>query len=179
MFHKNPEKVNIDELYEHHRRKSEKRRAMYNTILSQIHARIKRANKTTRDMDIVYKVPMIVFGDAVYNYQECVDYVVQQLTDNGFTVETQRNLIFISWKNWIPTFIRTDLKKKGIYVDALGNKLPDPTAELPDTKPPESAPAAPTHSRYKPIQSYRPTRSVIYDEALLQQTEQRLQKKHA
>lgn len=180
MFHKKPDKVNIDELYEHHRIMAEKQRDMYNRILGQIHNRIKLVNKTSRAMDLIYKVPMIVFGDSVYKYQDCVDYVVQQLTENGFTVETQKNIIFISWKNWIPSFIRTNLKKKGIHVDALGNKLPDPSApvdDIPVNNAPEPNPP-PATGRYKPITAYRPTRSVIYDDALLQQTEQRLREQH-
>jgi hypothetical protein len=179
MFHKKPDKINIDELYEYHRITGEKRVAMYNKILGQIHTRIKQANKTSNTMDITYKIPMVVFGETVYKYQDCVEYIVQQLTSNGFTVETQRNLIFISWKNWIPTFIRSDLKKKGIYVDALGNPLPDPNAsiDLPVADATESNPAPPTgSSRFKPITAYRPARSVIYDEELLRQTEQRLMK---
>jgi hypothetical protein len=54
----------------------------------------------------------------------CISYIVAKLEENDFQVRyTHPNLIFISWGHYIPTYVRTEFKKKtGISIDEHGNK---------------------------------------------------------
>lgn len=176
MFNAHKPKLNIDDLYEHHRVNNEHRVKLYNRVLAQIHNRIKLANKHATTKEVMYKIPYILLGEKLYVYNDCIQHVVQNLTENGFIVEVESNCVYISWAHWIPSFIRTELSKKGIYVDALGNTL-SPTNEISETASDANPPPDPvSNSRYKPISAYTPKRVVMYDEDLLRQTEMRLRK---
>ena len=51
-------------------------------------------------------------------------YVIEKLRENGFIIRyTHPNLLFISWKHWVPSYVRNeDFKKKtGQQVDEYGN----------------------------------------------------------
>jgi hypothetical protein len=74
-----------------------------------------------------YIIPEMIIGVPNYNHAMCTAYVIDQLKDNGFMVKyTSPNLLFISWKHWIPSYVRHEIKKKtGIVVDGYGNKLVD------------------------------------------------------
>jgi hypothetical protein len=176
MFNvKKVEKLNIDELYESRRAINERRVQLYNNVLKQVHNRIKVVGKTSTRKDILYKIPYVIFGESIYLYRDCIEHVVTHLTENGFIVEVEGSYIFVSWAHWVPSFIRNELKKKGTYVDSLGNILPPPATNQPPVaevanEAMENKPSA----KYKPISSYRPKRSVVYDEELLKQTEERL-----
>ena len=49
---------------------------------------------------------------------------MDKLTTNGFVIKyTHPNLLFISWKHWIPSYVRTEFKKKtGKNIDGFGEK---------------------------------------------------------
>ena len=64
-----------------------------------------------------------MIGIPKYDYKDCTAYVIEKLRDNGFIVRyTHPNLLFISWKHWIPTYVRNEIKKKtGKNIDEYGN----------------------------------------------------------
>ena len=47
---------------------------------------------------------------------------MNELNENGFSVNyTHPNLIFISWANWVPAYVRNEIKKKtGIQINQYG-----------------------------------------------------------
>ena len=72
-----------------------------------------------------FLVPEVIIGVPKYNCNDCITYIYHKLEDNGFNIKyTHPNLLFISWKHWIPQYVRSEIKKKtGVIVDGYGNKI--------------------------------------------------------
>lgn len=133
----NPGKLSLDELYEKKQKRALKVLHAYNTILTRIHNRIKLVSRQRINEQFCwFVVPQMMFGVTDFNSSDCVVYLIKQLEDNGFkVVYTHPNLLLISWKHWIPGYVRHELKKKtGIEVDGLGNSISKPDDES-TTKP--------------------------------------------
>ena len=97
---------------------------MYNRILNRIHERIKiTARQKKKEQFCWYVVPEIMVGVPKYDSHECTMYILQKLTDNGFQIKyTHPNLLFISWAHHVPSYVRSEFKKKtGIAIDNKGN----------------------------------------------------------
>ncbi len=64
-----------------------------------------------------------MIGVPKYNQGECIGYLLDKLQDNGFQVRyIHPNCLFISWKHWVPGYVRSEIKKKtGINIDGNGN----------------------------------------------------------
>ena len=67
-----------------------------------------------------------------YNTQECITYVIEKIINNGFQIKyTHPNLLFISWKHYIPVFQRNLIKQKtGLNIDGFGNIIESMDAKL-------------------------------------------------
>jgi hypothetical protein len=65
-----------------------------------------------------------MLGIVNYDRVMCISYIIAKLEENDFQIRyTHPNLIFISWGHYIPTYVRTEFKKKtGISIDEHGNK---------------------------------------------------------
>ena len=75
-------------------------------------------------------MPEILLGIPKYDYKDCTAYVIEKLRENGFVIRyTHPNLLFISWKHWVPTYVRTEIKNKtGKNVDEYGNLIDENNA---------------------------------------------------
>jgi hypothetical protein len=98
--------------------------------------------------------------------------------------------LFISWKHYVPNYVRTEIKKKtGTVIDKFGNYVSDAeeAAEggggggdvnaMMYTK--KGAAAAATVAKkpagdFKPIASYKPTGNLIYNQELFRKIEDRV-----
>jgi hypothetical protein len=99
---------------------------IYNKILIRVHNKIKYTSKQLiNDECCWYIVPEFLIGTPKYNNSDCIAFIIDKLRDNGFIVRyTHPNLLFISWKQWIPTYVRNEIKKKtGKHVDEYGNLI--------------------------------------------------------
>ena len=117
-------KLNIDELYVKKQQQDLNVMNNYNKILTRIHSKIKYVSKQLiNEQCCWYVVPEMMIGIPKYNHNDCTAYVIEKLRDNGFIVRyTHPNLLFISWKHWVPTYVRNEIKKKtGQLVDEYGN----------------------------------------------------------
>lgn len=176
MFGVKQKKFNIDDLYEDQRRMDQKKIAIYSKKLDYIYLKIKEASKKNH-RDYIYHVPFFYYGESVYRYQECMNFLIDRMTSDGFTIQTEPpNVIHISWENWIPRHIREELKKKNIHVDPHGNPIETAIATNHSTNPLQTpaSESAPTSSKYRSVNLYRPNQSIVYDEDLLKVTEERL-----
>lgn len=120
------EKINLDSLFERKRELNLSRLSVYQKILHRIHERIKHIARQKNNEDFCfYVVPEFMFGVPRYDVATCVSYVMEQLQDNGFVVKyTHPNLLFISWKHYIPSYQREEIRKKtGYRVNGFGNIL--------------------------------------------------------
>jgi hypothetical protein len=113
------QKMNIDELFEKKQQRDLKERCIYNKILNRVHTRIKFTSRSKRnETHVWFQVPEYIFGEPVYKQGDCVGYLVAKLEENGFYVRyIHPGTLFVTWKNWIPSYVRNELKKKtGVVV---------------------------------------------------------------
>jgi hypothetical protein len=122
------EKINLDDLYEKKKAHDQSKLFTFNKILNRIHSKIKlTARQQLNQQFCWFVVPEIILGVAHYDQLGCVEYVMEHLVKNGFRVQyTHPNLLLISWKSYVPTYIRTEFKKKtGIEIDESGDLVPN------------------------------------------------------
>jgi len=181
-------KVNIDELYEKDQRRDLKQLSIFNKILNRIHRRITITARTKRvDKYIWFTIPEFIFGEPVYDKTDCIAYVITKLEENGFFLKfIYPTTLFISWDNWVPTYTRTEVKKKtGIVLDEKGNIVDrvdsknnaasnDPNSRMLNDK--QSGVGAPSKEskQYTPIQSYKPTGNLVYNKDFFDKIEKKV-----
>jgi len=173
------EKLNIDDLYEKKKLKDIKTLQLFNKILNRIHIKIKiTARQQIDDHFCCYLVPEIILGVAKYDNAACIAYIIDKLQTNGFNVKYYHpNLLWISWAHWVPSYVRSEIKKKtGIELDEYGKQI---KVEEPDNYPNyerevEEEEERPTQQQphknkkeYKPVQSYKSSGKFIYDDDML------------
>ncbi len=45
-----------------------------------------------------YEVPQYIIGEPLYNYNECIEYIIKKIISNGFKVNIyEPNVLLISW----------------------------------------------------------------------------------
>jgi hypothetical protein len=184
------EKINIDELYEKKRQIDVNKLELFKKILNRIHVRIKTtAKQNVNEKFCWFVVPEIIIGVPKYDQAGCIAYVMDTLQKNGFQVRYfHPNTVFISWNHWVPTYIRTEIKKKtGIVINEYGIKVAEKDKEGEnedddinvDTNDNNNDNTSNTNpnmqqiknsKKYTPINSYKPTGKMVYSEDLLNST---------
>jgi len=186
------EKLNIDELYEKKRQQDLNKLALFNKILNRIHVKIKIVSRQKVDDQFCwFLVPETIIGVPRYDQGACIAYIIDKLKINGFVVRyIHPNMLFISWMHFVPSYVRTELKKKtGIVVDEFGKKIDengeerdgsmksitnvptDPNDYILNSKNLDQNNKIKLKKEYTPINSYKPSGGLIYDDALLNKIE--------
>jgi hypothetical protein len=184
------EKINIDDLYEKKRQQDLTKLGLFNKILNRIHVKIKTASRQKVDENFCwYIVPETMIGVPKYDQAACIAYIIDKLQINGFNVRyIHPNLLFISWLHWVPSYVRTEFKKKtGIVINEYGKKVEenndednnkefinieptDPNDYLLNRQEPNEKSKG-QKKEYTPIKSYKPSGNLIYDNDLLNKLE--------
>ena len=200
----NVRKINLDELYDTKIEKDLQKLQVFNRILNRIHTKIKMTSRQKINSNFCwYVVPEVMLGIVNYDRVMCISYIIAKLEENDFQVRyTHPNLIFISWGHYIPTYVRTEFKKKtGISIDEHGNKKEDSNDNseeggggirlitnssggdnanidhtLLNRNKTSGASANPNlvKKEYKPINSYKPTGNLVYSNDFLKKIEDRM-----
>ena len=182
------EKVNIDELYEKKRKQDLNKLDLFNKILNRIHVKIKTVSRQKVDEQACwFLVPETIIGVPRYDQAGCIAYLISKLQTNGFNVRyIHPNLLFISWNHWVPSYVRTEIKKKtGITLNEYGKKIEENDDADSDVKTIEPSnpndymlreqnmeqKGKPQKKEYTPIKSYKPSGNLIYDDELLNKIE--------
>ena len=183
------DKLNIDDLYEKKRQHDVHQLDLFNKILNRIHVRIKTTSRQKTDEQFCwFLVPEMIIGVPKYDQAACIAYVIDKLKTNGFNVRyIHPNTLFISWGHWVPSYVRTELKKQtGIVVNEHGNRVYDPNEETNKTKflnnfdSPIEVSVAPDKimkrntKEYTPIRSYKPAGNLIYNDSMLNRIEEKI-----
>ena len=178
------EKINIDELYEKKRQIDVNKLELFKKILNRIHVRIKTtAKQSTVERFCWYVIPEIIIGVPKYDQAACIAYVMDTLQKNGFQMRYfHPNTVFISWDHWVPTYVRTEIKKKtGININEYGEKIEDEKGEnsneyenIIETKGTPSLEQIKNSKKYTPINSYKPSGKLVYSEDLLNKLENKM-----
>jgi hypothetical protein len=184
------EKISIDELYEKKRQQDLGKLALFNKILNRIHVRIRTASRQKVDEQFCwYVIPETMIGVPKYDQASCIAYILDKLKINGFNVRyIHPNLLFISWLHWVPSYVRTELKKKtGISINEYGQKIEENDED--GNKVITNEPSNPNDymlnrqepsqkdkvqkKEYTSIKSYKPSGNLVYDDELLDKMEDR------
>ena len=178
------EKISIDELYEKKRQQDLIKLELFNKILNRIHVRIRTASRQKSDDQFCwYLVPETMIGVPKYDQAGCIAYIMDKLKTNGFNVRyIHPNLLFISWLHWIPSYVRTELKKKtGVLINEFGEKIEEETEDTETNlqnnpndyvlKKENNQKSKLPKKEYTPINSYKPSGNLIYDDNLLNKIE--------
>jgi hypothetical protein len=178
------DKINLDELYEKKKIHDISTTKNYNTILNRIHNRIRTTSRQQlTEQYCWFIVPEMMIGVPKFDQGTCIAYVIDKLQTNGFNVRyTHPNLLFISWKHWVPDYVRAEIKKRtGTNIDGYGNiiKTDEETNEntpnllLKNFKSPTNTsntsnsvnPNIPNDT--KAIESYKPSGNLIYNSDII------------
>jgi hypothetical protein len=183
------EKLNLDELYEKKRQHDLNQLSLFNKLLNRIHVRIRLTSRQKLSEQFCwFLVPEVIMGVPKYDQGACIAYLIDRLQENGFNVKyIHPNTLFISWNHFVPSYVRTELKKKtGIVINEYGVKVEeaDPnkmiTAGLgPGLDPnglifkePSANPEKPKKN-YTPINSYKPSGNLVYGDDILSSLEEK------
>ena len=186
------EQLNIDDLYEKKRQQDLNKLALFNKILNRIHVKIKTVSRQkTDDQFCWFLVPETIIGVPRYDQAACIAYLIDKLKTNGFNIRyIHPNTLFISWNHFVPSYVRTEIKKKtGLVIDQNGKKVDaSDSGSNGDIKTITTEPSNPNEymfnqsgkvgdtngkpkKEYTPIKSYRPSGNLIYDDDLLNKIE--------
>ena len=183
------DKLNLDELYEKKRKYDLNKLEIYNKLLAKIHNKIKvTARQKVDEQFCWFLVPEVMIGVPKYDQGACIAYLMDKLSDNGFNVKyVHPNVIFICWNHWVPSYVRTEIKKKtGMQVDGYGkilnsdknedndmsNKLITSASNEVDNLLLKKSNIVNNENKkeYKSIREYTPTGNMIYNQELLDKT---------
>jgi hypothetical protein len=187
------EKINLDELYEKKRQQDLNKLALFNKLLNRIHVKIKTISRQKIDEQFCwFLVPEIIIGVPKYDQAACIAYLIDKLKINNFNVRyIHPNMLFISWMHIVPSYVRTELKKKtGIVVNELGQKIEEdnennenkltidntpinPDEFLLNLKGQDGQDKGKSKKEYTPIKSYKPSGNLVYDDDILTKIEDR------
>ena len=179
-------KLNIDELYSKKQQQDLNVLKNYNNILVRIHNKIKYNSKNIINENCCwYVMPEMILGVPKYDHRDCTAYVIEKLRLNGFIVRyTHPNLLFISWKHWVPSYVRSEIKKRtGNSIDENGNIIIEDTSDA-NTSASTNATSmlgsvnsehmlfsnnkSIKTTSYKDIKTYKPSGNLIYNNSLLE-----------
>jgi len=167
------EKINIDELYEKKRQVDLSKLELFKKILNRIHVRIKTTAKhSIHEKFCWFVVPEVMIGIPKYDQAGCIAYLMNSLQENGFNVRYfHPNTLFICWEHWVPSYVRTEIKKKtGIVVNEYGERIEEEKNEEDDEEEQQTGGGIQqikNSKKYTPINSYKTSGKLVYSEDLL------------
>jgi len=182
------EKLNLDELYEKKKQYDLNKLELYNKLLNRIHVKIKTTSRQKIDEPFCwYVVPEVIIGVPKYDQAACIAYLFNKLKDNGFSVKYYHpNTLFICWNNFVPSYVRSELKKKtGIIVDEFGNRQDDDQTVSGKTivandsifskqQATTTSVNLDSNKKFTPINSYKPTGNFVYNKEQLSSLEKNI-----
>lgn len=117
------EKIDLDELFDKRRTYLQKEVETYKKILTRIHSKIKVTSRQRMNNDFTtFIVPEFIVGLPRFDVLGCIGYCIEKLKENGFLVRyTHPNMLFISWRHYVPSYERELIKKRtGVKLDEFG-----------------------------------------------------------
>tara|TARA_Y100000992_G_scaffold302633_1_gene277819 strand:+ start:4452 stop:5045 length:594 start_codon:yes stop_codon:yes gene_type:complete len=178
------EKINLDDLYDKKREYDLSKLDIFNKLLGRIHNKIKLTSRQKHDEQFCwFVVPEMMIGIPKYDQGSAIAYIKDKLTSNGFVTKyIHPNLLFISWKHWIPSYVRSEIQKKmGVKIDGYGNlvneeekkKLEESNPNLLVLNTDKSLSLGNDEKKkdFKSIKDYAPSGNLVYNKDLLTKIE--------
>lgn len=89
--------VNAKDLIKMQKEREDSKYKIFDKIYSNIEKKIVKAS-ATNFYYIWYEIPQYMIGMPLYNYNDCIEYIINKLKNNNFKTETyEPNIILISW----------------------------------------------------------------------------------
>lgn len=179
-------KINIDDLYDKRQKRDLKQLSIFNKILKRIHKRINHTakSKNIQENSIWFAVPEYLVGEPIYDKGDCIGYVVSQLEKNGFFVKyVHPNTLFVSWHNWVPSYVRTEIKKRlGVVLDEKGNVIDkldgadtnNPNNSILNQQETGDNKIIKNGKEYSSVKDYKPTGNLVYGEDMMNKLEKKI-----
>jgi hypothetical protein len=188
------DKINIDELYEKKQQHDINQLKIFTKLLNRIHNKIKIISRQKIDDRLCwFLVPEFLAGVTGYDQAACIAYIIDKLQQNGFAVRyVHPNALLISWAHWIPSYVRNEFKKKtGITINEFGFLVDKEEKEKDSNNLNESdygyglsgkdinqqmnkSDKNKHKKEYTPINTYKPSGNLIYDNDLLDSISSRI-----
>jgi hypothetical protein len=138
------------------------------------------ARQTIADKFCWYVIPEIIIGVPKYDQAGCIAYVMDTLETNGFRVKYfHPNTVLISWEHWVPSYVRSEIKKKtGITVNEFGERVEEEEKQDDEdddlAAQEQNGQSSKSGKKYTPINSYKPSGKLVYSEDMLNKIGNRL-----
>ena len=150
---------------------------------SQLDTQYTSRSKSKGETHIWFQVPEYIFGEPIYKQGDCIGYLVAKLEENGFFVRyIHPGTLFITWSNWIPSYVRNEIRKKtGMIIDEKGNVVKPMEEE--DTDNDESNSnlfntgqnnLQKNQREYNDPGEYKPTGALVYKPEMLEKLERKV-----
>ena len=94
-------KIDLHELYKIKETREIRNTKVFNHILDKCYKKIKEIAEHG-GMSLYYKIPPIIIGYPIYDFNKCLEYIIKHLKKSGLYVGNlpypNNNYIYISWK---------------------------------------------------------------------------------
>lgn len=176
------DKISIDDLFQRKHAQDLKQLSTFHKILNRVHRRIQITSRHKRDKYIWFVVPEYIIGESVFNNTDCIAFIVAKLSKNGFFVRYfHPNTIFVSWDSYVPSYVRTEFKKRsGIAIDENG-RVVETADEYTDMRAGGEVSkqggggGGGEQNPYASIKQYRPSGKLIYNQDIFEKMEKTFQ----
>lgn len=182
-------KLDIDDLYQNKQKRDMRQVSIFNKILNRIHHRITITGRGRKnEQHIWFTIPEYIFGEPIYDKAECIAYIIAKLEENKFHIRyLHPNTLFVSWANWIPSYVRNEYKKRtGVSVDEQGQvirrKDEPEMLDMGDNQDPDSRMlnagsmknGGKAQKDYTPIRQYKPAGHLVYNPDMFEHVEKKI-----
>lgn len=158
--------ININKLRNDVELREQKKIKIFENILELCYQRILNSNQKSTECSCTYVVPNVVFGLPLYNVNDCVIFIINKLIEKKFDVVFAfPTTLYISWKpnnyenNNENNNINNNNKNKSLdypkqYYNKQKNNLQMQSKQN----------SLINKQNYKPINEYKQTKNIIYDQ---------------
>ncbi len=90
-------RLNILDLHRTINEKKERQSVCFENVLGKIHKKIEKS-AAEKKLRCVYEIPTFIFGLPLFDLNDCIEFVMNELKVNGFIVKYYfPNMLYISW----------------------------------------------------------------------------------
>lgn len=117
--------MDIYSLIRNQEKKKSYKADLFKKILKQAHRRIEYSAKSGEKLAI-FQIPNYVIGFPLFNKSECCDYLIRELTLNGFKVNSPNDqYVYISWEHVYQKYLENTILESGNMLEYSGSNDPD------------------------------------------------------
>lgn len=116
--------LSLSDIVNNKKKRDEKKEEVFQVILKECCAKIRKSDEM-KNLYCIYTVPEFIIGFPIFNLNECITYIMKEISKRGF--QTQYifpNIIVIAWFNIVE---KENEQKKNNQHKTLAITGPNPT----------------------------------------------------